>query len=145
MFPILVVGNQQAKMGLDLDLDKYLQSFNEQFGDFLKDLGHYQNDGEALYCGSKYLQRFIDALYEINKKIPDYKLPGNIGALHSLDGALVDIRAAKGKYASMGDEEKAAAAIKIASGYGFGTAGKLRNAVQAIATSVNSTVRKQKK
>jgi hypothetical protein len=44
--------------------DQCLQSFNEQLGDFLKDLEHYGDDdpGKAIIQSSKYLERLLDAV-----------------------------------------------------------------------------------
>ena len=43
--------------------EQCLQSFNEQLGDFLKDLQHYGGDepGKAIIQSSKYLERLLDA------------------------------------------------------------------------------------
>ncbi|MDQ2686317.1 MAG: DUF4157 domain-containing protein, partial [Armatimonadota bacterium] len=46
-----------------------LQSFNEQLGDFLKDIGHYTHEGapagKIFYRSSKYLWRLFDAVNEM--------------------------------------------------------------------------------
>ncbi|MCT7948237.1 hypothetical protein NG798_00325 [Ancylothrix sp. C2] len=52
-----------------------LQSFNEQLGDFLKDIVHYTHedapDGKTFYRSSKYLYRLFDAVIELRKR-PDF-------------------------------------------------------------------------
>lgn len=47
--------------------EHFLQSFNEQLGDFLKDLSHYANapDGKIFYRSSKYLYRLFLAVAEL--------------------------------------------------------------------------------
>ncbi|MGW6413197.1 hypothetical protein ACWF95_39715 [Streptomyces vinaceus] len=50
----------------DLAPSDYGQSFNEQFGDALKDLRHYGDDpGKALYQSSKYVSRMTAAASEL--------------------------------------------------------------------------------
>lgn len=69
-----LVKNAQTKMGEAVAKEKKLrqdklppeeclQSFNEQLGDFLKDLEHYGEDepGKAIIQSSKYLERLLDA------------------------------------------------------------------------------------
>jgi hypothetical protein len=50
--------------------DESLQSFNEQLGDFLKDLAHYgdKDPGKAIIQSSKYLERLVDAIGLMNEK-----------------------------------------------------------------------------
>lgn len=73
--------NAQKKMNQDIaDLKKLrqaelpkeqcLQSFNEQLGDFLKDLEHYGEEeaGKAIIQSSKYLERLLDATRLLKEK-----------------------------------------------------------------------------
>lgn len=56
-----------------LPITSFLQSFNEQLGDFLKDLKHYDEKspfpGLGLYRSSKYLERLCEAMDWIGKKL----------------------------------------------------------------------------
>lgn len=53
-----------------LSQEECLQSFNEQLGDFLKDLEHYgdKEPGVAIIQSSKYLERLVDALSLMSSK-----------------------------------------------------------------------------
>ncbi len=50
---------------------EFLQSLNEQFGDFLKDCAHYADApaGKLFYRSSKYLYRMFDAAYQLRTRI----------------------------------------------------------------------------
>ncbi|MFK0294721.1 hypothetical protein ACIQU6_30205 [Streptomyces sp. NPDC090442] len=66
-----IVHRLQAKRITADDLvgSDYGQSFNEQFGDALKDLHHYGEDlGKALYQSSKYVNRMAGAADELLKR-----------------------------------------------------------------------------
>lgn len=54
----------------ELSNDECLQSFNEQLGDFLKDLEHYgaEEPGKAIIQSSKYLERLLDAVRLMHDK-----------------------------------------------------------------------------
>jgi hypothetical protein len=70
--------DEMAKRRKDLPEDQCLQSFNEQLGDFLKDLDHYAEDepGVAIIQSSKYLDRLIDAArLMVEKRMFDPKSP----------------------------------------------------------------------
>ena len=56
-----------------LRLPACLASFNEQYGDILKDFNHYESEGKGpgyIFCrASKYMGRFLDALQLIQEKL----------------------------------------------------------------------------
>jgi hypothetical protein len=68
-----VVGNLQAKFKLEPTAAEYLQSFNENFGDVKKDLGHHKDDPfpEVAIQSSKYVYRFTDAGKGLASHAPD--------------------------------------------------------------------------
>ncbi len=67
-FPALV-----AEKLNKLPITSFMQSFNEQLGDFLKDLKHYDEKspfpGLGLYRSSKYLERLCEAMDWIGRKL----------------------------------------------------------------------------
>ncbi|MEY2883220.1 MAG: hypothetical protein RL490_944 [Pseudomonadota bacterium] len=127
-----------------------LSSMNEQFGDVLKDLGHYgKNAGQALYQTSKYIWRFFDALERIMKgrTATGFPLLQSVAAripatLASLNAGLVAIRAPSGIYAAMTDEQRAEAALPLAmTAYGTKDIDQLRALLQGIVIEANAMVR----
>ncbi len=58
------VGALKTSRRAEIPKDQCLQSFNEQLGDFLKDLEHYgdEDPGKAIIQSSKYLERLLDAV-----------------------------------------------------------------------------------
>lgn len=52
-----IVEGIQGGGKINAPLELLLQSFNEQFGDFMKDAGHYTDDGEFFYRSAKYAGR----------------------------------------------------------------------------------------
>lgn len=71
-FPALV-----AEKLNKLPITSFMQSFNEQLGDFLKDLKHYDEKspfpGLGLYRSSKYLERLCEAMDWIGRKLESDK------------------------------------------------------------------------
>jgi hypothetical protein len=65
-----LVDKKRAERRAELTEDESLQSFNEQLGDFLKDLAHYgdKDPGKAIIQSSKYLERLVDAIGLMNDK-----------------------------------------------------------------------------
>jgi hypothetical protein len=85
----------------ELTLSECLDSFNEQLGDFLKDLAHYGDEepGVAIIQSSKYLDRLIDAaslLVDMDKREEKLQLfSGNPRLMEELNkqiGKQKDIR-----------------------------------------------------
>ena len=68
-------GKDNKKSALaKLTPENILQSYNEQLGDFLKDIMHYAKDapGKMFYRSSKYLFRLFDAVLELRKR-PEFQ------------------------------------------------------------------------
>jgi hypothetical protein len=57
----------------NLGVLQFLQSFNEQLGDFLKDIKHYEKaspfPGLGFYRSSKYLERLCEAMFWIGERL----------------------------------------------------------------------------
>ncbi|MEU5852488.1 DUF3626 domain-containing protein, partial [Saccharopolyspora shandongensis] len=129
-----VVGNQQAGGSRELTANQYLQSMNENFGDFLKDMKHYAGDaGRAFYRSSKYLGRLVSAAertlrkswddlgggpYEVSQDprlSQDTKnLLSRLGKLVDADTGLLAIRRGKkAPYSEMSSEQRSVVAIEL--------------------------------
>ncbi|MEU2434531.1 glycosyltransferase family 4 protein [Streptomyces sp. NPDC007861] len=117
-----VVANQQANRGLSLTRSQYRDSFNEQTGDFLKDLHHYQNKPpKALIQASKYLSRICLAGTEVNNRTSRQlgedvqKSLENFTKLtcKNPESELLKIRKPDAKYAEMSENERGEAAAGV--------------------------------
>jgi hypothetical protein len=103
-----------------------LQSFNENMGDLLKDLRHYESEpfpGLGFYRSSKYLERLCDAAELLVDKLPEAARPAfaalRIGGLtpgqvKTAVAGLVDIRGEKKVFATAADPEQEKQAYAIA-------------------------------
>jgi hypothetical protein len=103
-----------------------LQSFNENLGDMLKDLRHYESEpfpGLGFYRSSKYLERVCDAAILTGSKLPDpaklefakLKLGGKApGVVQTALGGLVDIRGEAKMFVGVDDPEEEKQAYAIA-------------------------------
>lgn len=104
------ISKKRKEMRGALSLQSCLQSFNENLGDFVKDLKHYDSEdlpGSGFYRSSKYLDRLFDAAILLDQKAReadpaitfDPKVPGlskDIPSLQkSTQGGLLALR--KGK------------------------------------------------
>lgn len=132
--------------------EHFLGSINEQFGDFMKDVGHYKsNDAEGFCQTCKYIERLLDGIALLRKKPPFDTLV--LAALSATDAdtmaqrikaELLPIRGSAGKYAQMTDEarfeEAATAAQSI---YGVTTMAALATKMRTVTTEVNAKVRAQ--
>jgi hypothetical protein len=148
-----------------LPLAAFMQSFNEQLGDLLKDLKHYEHaspyPGLGLYRSSKYLERLCDAVDWIGKKLAAdktaavaakefaaIKLFGKPAAQVKAELAgLVDLRGGKIEFPEAADpqREMEAWAMEEAQrvfGSGVKTLGDLGTAVKAVGKQVNIVLRK---
>jgi len=121
----------QARLEL-LPLTSFMQSFNEQLGDFLKDLKHYDEKspypGLGLYRSSKYLERFCEAMVWIGKKLDgDPALKAAAGEFRAITIAgktpdavkaalagLVDLRGGKVEFADAADPQQEMEAYAMA-------------------------------
>lgn len=86
-----VVGGQ-AKMDIDLSAQNLLSSFQEQLGDTLKDLHHYEDDFvEAAVKSSKYADRLMQAAQQLSSQL-GFGLPSSAGPLAQMSSDLLKIR-----------------------------------------------------
>ncbi len=127
-----VVGNLQGQWGLDIGANEHFQSFNENYGDTLKELHHLHGhaDADVLVKSSKYVYRFLDAAVNLGNqaKLP---LPGDTNAFKNAEGQLLDIRQGK----------STADALSIGKSVGVGNAGELEKKVSSLAVLVNTKAR----
>ncbi|WP_254565429.1 DUF4157 domain-containing protein [Oscillatoria sp. HE19RPO] len=145
---------KKAEIMNSLNPEHYLQSFNEQLGDFLKDLSHYagQNSGKIFYRSSKYLYRLFLAVAELRQ----YKLPHleslNIEQQHEaadkiaakIDEKLVAIRKGKKPKENASETEKNEAAIAAMQGIlNVNNPDELKTKILKMAQEFNSKVRSQ--
>ncbi|MCL6302596.1 hypothetical protein [Streptomyces kronopolitis] len=117
-----VVYRQQAGLidRSDLVLSDFFQSFNEQVGDTLKDLHHYERDpGKAFYQSAKYIRRMTIAADEVLQgcggALEDEAtaLLGRFKELGAKEGILLRLRGgADSAFAGLTEHEKSAVAIR---------------------------------
>jgi hypothetical protein len=142
--------NQKAAIMNSLKPEHFLQSFNEQLGDFLKDLSHYANapDGKIFYRSSKYLYRLFLAVAELRqyklKKLQsltiEYKGADEIAK--DIDSQLVAIRKGTKKFDS--EDKKNQAAVDAMKGIlGVQTTSDLKVKILTMAQEFNVKVRSQ--
>ena len=147
-----VVGGVQGGGSIEnLSSESFLQSMNEQFGDFLKDCGHYKSDdGQAFVQTSKYIQRMVESMALMLKKLgvtdiePSLPTPFNgLAALKAaIEAQLLPIRGLKGDYATMPDDERWLAGQKAGSNvFGVSSIGALRSKISAVNAQVTAAVR----
>ena len=148
-----IVGGVQGgdKKGLaDLKPEHLLGSINEQFGDFMKDCGHYAKDeGEAFCQTSKYIERMLAGIVLLNAKEGVGPLVLTTLAVERIDPLataistqLLPIRGAKAPWAEASDEERfaaAGAAAKVI--YGVSDMAGLKKLATALSVEVNGLVR----
>lgn len=101
----------------ELKPEHYLQSFNEQLGDFLKDLSHYAQEanGKIFYRASKYLYRLFLAVAELREFKDEFSDLAKLQIEQTSDSAaiakdinqkLVSIRKGDGEFQGMPEEAK---------------------------------------
>lgn len=145
---VLDVVGKQAGSAVSVTGAHYLQSFNEQLGDLLKDLRHYTDAGEAFYRSAKYLQRMTAAARRVLETSgsgladADLALLTQLEEIGSADGTLLALRGGKEEY----DPTSAADRSDIAAGvYGRTLAVDdqegLRRCVLELAARVNAALR----
>ncbi|MFI1166309.1 hypothetical protein ACH4UM_22575 [Streptomyces sp. NPDC020801] len=115
-----VVYRQQAGLidRSDLVFSDFVQSFNEQAGDTLKDLHHYEKDpGKAFYQSVKYVRRMVIAADEVLQRCGGPLDPGAVALLAAFkelgakEGVLLRLRGGTDSaFAGLTDEEKSAVA-----------------------------------
>lgn len=142
--------DQKAAIMNSLKPEHFLQSFNEQLGDFLKDLSHYANapDGKIFYRSSKYLYRLFLAVAELRqyklKKLQsltiEYKGADEIAK--DIDTQLVAIRKGNKKFDTE-NEKNQAAVDTMKEILGVQTASDLKVKILTMAQEFNLKVRSQ--
>ncbi|MFZ3492045.1 hypothetical protein ACODT5_02185 [Streptomyces sp. 5.8] len=145
---VLDVVGKQAKTEVTVTSAHYLQSFNEQFGDLLKDLTHYADSGEAFYRSAKYLQRMTaaarQALERSGAALPDAELAllTQLEEISSADGSLLGIRGGREEYAPATARDKSDIATSIYSHtLAITDKASLRRAVLDLGARINAAVR----
>jgi hypothetical protein len=129
--------------------EHFLGSVNEQFGDYMKDIGHYANPGEAFCQTSKYIERLLDAIALLRGKeafagVALGVLPAaELGTLKAnITKELLPIRGGKKDYADMSDEDRFRIALEKAMAvYGTDKPSDLTAKLMAYTTAVNADVR----
>ncbi len=129
--------------------EHFLGSVNEQFGDYMKDIGHYANPGEAFCQTSKYIERLLDGIgllrgKEAFKDVAASVLPpAELATLKAnITKELLPIRGGKKEYADMSDEDRFRAALEKARAvYGSVDPKALTARLQAYTQAVNADVR----
>jgi len=120
----IVFGNQSGNADV-FDLLKpehFLESINEQTGDFFKDVRHHgDDDGEAFYQTSKYLARMLDGIIklatrdgfdDVEDELPTIEGWGGAAVCkEKIDKQLLPIRGAKGEWSGRSAHEKSVAAV----------------------------------
>jgi hypothetical protein len=155
----IVYGNQSGNPEVleKLKPEHFLESINEQTGDFLKDILHYESkadDGLTFYQTSKYLHRMLEGILKLSEKDQFIEVEDSLPTLRSMGGArsvmggiertLLPIRGAKGEYASASAEKKSTDAARFAEriyGADASTISALRTKVLSISMELNKTVR----
>ncbi|MEU7166204.1 hypothetical protein AB0A70_16380 [Streptomyces morookaense] len=145
---VLDVVGKQAKSDVTVTGAHYLQSFNEQLGDLLKDLKHYGDAGEAFYRSAKYLQRMVAAAHRAlaatGAALDDEQLAllTQLEEISSADGTLLAIRGSREDYAPASAEDKSGIATDIyGRTLGITDKASLRRAVLELGARVNAVVR----
>ena len=148
--------NPQDKQRImsSLKPEHYLQSFNEQFGDFLKDLNHYAGEpnGKIFYRSSKYLYRLFLAVAELRLYKPEFKgleylqieeQQGNAANLaQDINDKLVLIRKGDGEFKGASEAKKIEAAEQqMKAILNVDTASSLKVKILQMAQEFNSEVR----
>jgi hypothetical protein len=142
--------DQKAVIMNSLKPEHFLQSFNEQLGDFLKDLSHYANapDGEIFYRSSKYLYRLFLAVAELRqyklKKLQSLTIESKRAdeIAKDIDSQLVAIRKGTKKFDS--EDKKNQAAVDAMKGIlGVQTTSDLKVKILTMAQEFNVKVRSQ--
>ena len=157
------INTERAKRRGALTLHECLQSFNEQLGDFIKDLHHHANDknedlpGTGFFRASKYLDRLIDAVDLLDAKaigglgVP---IPGNLTSLEdyrkALGEGLLALRKGKIKIEKDGatdaerqEQMEAYAIAQIKGLFGVSTLQALGKQFKTFGASVNAKLRAQ--
>ena len=148
-----IVNGKQAnnpEVFAKLKPEHFLGSINEQFGDFMKDVGHYaHNEGEGFCQTSKYLHRLLEGIVLLTDRpgFQDAKFntitkQEAASIASDIDKKLLPIRGAKGEWADKSDDERFAAALRLAPEvYGESSMGALAGLFKKVTADVNAVVR----
>ncbi|MEU5431583.1 hypothetical protein AB0H73_39115 [Streptomyces olivoreticuli] len=147
---VLDVVGKQAQSQVTVTTAHYLQSFNEQLGDLLKDLWHYSDPGESFYRSAKYLQRMTAAARQALQSCgatlrdEDLALLTQFEEISSPEGTLLGIRSGKPKYESATATQKSDIATSIhRETLNITSQADLRHAALDLGAQVNAAVRRQ--
>ena len=155
----IVFGNQSGNLEAmeKLKPEHFLESINEQTGDFMKDIGHHgDNSGDAFIQTAKYLSRMFEGIVKLNGKMSSLSeinftdIPTSVGwkdaaAMKAqIESELMPIRGAKGRYATMDDEEKYKVGEDIGNTiYGTRAVNELVSKVLSMSAKLNAMVRQE--
>ena len=155
----IVFGNQSGNLAAmeKLKPEHFLESVNEQTGDFMKDIGHHgHNSGEAFIQTAKYLSRMFEGITKLNGKMASISevnfedIPKSVGwqdasAMKArIETDLMPIRGAKGQYATMNDDEKYRIGAELGNTiYGSSSVNDLVSKVLAMSAKLNAMVRQE--
>jgi hypothetical protein len=129
--------------------DHLLGSINEQFGDFMKDCGHYPDEGEAFCQTSKYVERMLHGIILLRDKpgfedltLKTLAMERIVTMADAIKGKLLPIRGAKGAWAEKSDPERFTAAAGLASEvYGMTKMADLKSMATKLSVEINAVVR----
>lgn len=156
----VAIAKEREKRRAELTQDECLDSFNEQLGDFLKDLAHYgdADPGVAIIQSSKYLDRLLDAASLISDRglVKDQaltkELETQVGRMKVVQDQL--IKARKGQIKMVPEEggepftpdqeleQRRALACKIMSDWGINSLSSLHRCYAELGKKMNIEVRK---
>ncbi len=156
----VAIAEERKKRRAELTKDECLDSFNEQLGDFLKDLQHYgdADPGVAIIQSSKYLDRLLDAALLISDRglVKDTTLTkeieNQVGRMKVVQDQLIKARKGQIKMVPEGDgepftpeqelEQRRAMACKIMSDWGINSLASLHRCYADLGKKINIEVRK---
>jgi hypothetical protein len=142
-----VVGNLQGKWGLEVGAHEHFQSFNENYGDTLKELHHTKSKPfpEAAIKTSKYVYRFLNAAMQLGGQVKEVGVPGEVAPFEAAAADVLQIRqggSARGQdFAKAPPEAKNQAATEYYGAVGIATTGDLEKKVTGINLAVNISAR----
>lgn len=138
-----VVGNMQAKYGLEVSDSEYLHSLNENFGDIVKEAHHQGGKSFPVMAikTSKYAFRFLDACKQLGDKNKKVTIPSSVPSAHKAMKVVLDIRQGDGDWARKGDDEKAKAASDLLKGVGMTDHASFIKVLEDINVSINVSAR----
>lgn len=140
--------------------EHFLESINEQTGDFFKDVDHYavsleHPEGVALYQCSKYLARMLEGIAKLALKPGFRDIESKLAIIgkwggdaddtrKAIEDKLLPIRGAKGEFAGMTTDQKADEARDRSDaifGYTGSTIAMLKADVRALSLELNRILR----